>query len=73
MMAKHIRALAIALAAAGTLGACNTIEGAGKDLETAGRATTEAAQAAKAPAPAAPAANTRRQDELCGAPGSKSC
>jgi predicted small secreted protein len=71
-MANHFRILAVALAAAGALGACNTIEGAGKDIETAGSVVTEAAQAAKPP-PAKATTNTRSQDELCGAPGSKSC
>lgn len=45
-MNKTLRTLATAglLLAAVALGACNTIEGAGRDLQAGGKATSEAAR-----------------------------
>lgn len=39
-----VRTLALALAAALTLAACNTMQGAGKDISSAGNAVTDTAQ-----------------------------
>lgn len=39
-----IRTLALVLAAAFSLAACNTMQGAGKDISTAGDAVTDTAQ-----------------------------
>lgn len=39
-----IRSLVLALVAAATLSACNTVSGAGEDLSSAGKAVTDTAQ-----------------------------
>jgi predicted small secreted protein len=43
-MLRRIIAAVLVLAFAGALGACNTIEGIGKDISAAGRALNKAAQ-----------------------------
>lgn len=39
-----VRSLVLALIAAATLAACNTVSGAGEDLSSAGKAVTNTAQ-----------------------------
>lgn len=44
---KNTRITLLALLAAGALAACNTVEGAGRDISTAGSAITETSQEAQ--------------------------
>ncbi len=43
-MTRNLRLLLLAIAAAAVLGGCNTIEGAGKDIQKAGEKIEDAAK-----------------------------
>ncbi len=44
---KNAKITVLALLAAGALAACQTVEGAGRDLQSAGQAVTETSQEAQ--------------------------